>query len=83
MEHLYFKNCCIHLENKKLLQLLFESAELQRQKFENTKSDYELGLSTFFAVTSAETDYQGAKIAILQTFEVMLDLLLNLGLYKE
>ncbi len=70
-------------ENKKLLQLLFESAELQREKFENTKSDYELGLSTFFAVTSAESDYQGAKIAILQTFQVMLDLLLNLGLYKE
>jgi outer membrane protein TolC len=68
-------------ENLKLLQLLKENLEVQRCKFENAELEYARGLSTFFVVTNAQNDYQSSKIAILQTFDTLLNILLNLGMY--
>jgi outer membrane protein TolC len=70
-------------ENKNLLELLVENEQIQKAKFENLQSEYDRGLTTFFAVTTAFNDYQGSKISILQTFGVIIELLLNLGLYSE
>lgn len=69
-------------ENKKLLGLLLENAQLQKEKYENSQQEYERGLTTFFAVISNQNDYQSSRIAVLQTFQTLLDVLLQLGIYK-
>lgn len=69
-------------ENLRLLKFLVENEAIQEAKFENIQLEYSRGLSTFFTVTSAQSDVQSAKVAILQTFQTLIEILLNLSLYE-
>ncbi len=70
-------------QKKKILERLYESASLQKEKLDNAHLEYERGLNTFFDIMSAYNDYETSKISILNTCQVMLDILLNLSLYEE
>lgn len=69
-------------ENLRLLKFLVENSIVQKDKFENAQSEYSRGLTTFFTVTSAQSDYQSSKIVILQTFQTLIEIILNLSLYE-
>ena len=68
-------------ENLRLLKFLIENSVVQKDKFENAQLEYSRGLTTFFTVTSAQNDSQSSKIAILQTFQTLIEIILNLSLY--
>ncbi|MBM3183706.1 MAG: hypothetical protein FJZ64_00145, partial [Chlamydiae bacterium] len=69
-------------ENLQLLGFLYKNEEVQKAKFENAESEYSRGLNTVFVVTGAQNDYQSSKIVILQTFQTLIEILLNLSLYS-
>ncbi len=69
-------------ENFQTLKLIIEDQVFQKKKYENAKDEYDKGLSTFFVVTNAFQDYLSNKILLLQNFEMILDLLINLQLYN-
>lgn len=69
-------------ENLRLLKFLVENSIVQKDKFENAQQEYSRGLTTFFTVTSAQSDYQSSKIVILQTFQTLIEIILNLSLYE-
>lgn len=69
-------------EQRELLALLNENLDIQKAKYENAKLEYGNGLISFFTVTASQSDYQDAKISILQTYQIIIDILLNLSLYE-
>gem|GEM_PF-4529249 len=71
------------LNNKKEeLELLIDNIRLQKEKYQNAKKNYDLGMASFFDMMTAENDYQTSRLAKVQTQEIMVELLLNLSLYK-
>ncbi len=68
---------------KEELELLVENILLQEKKYLNAKKNYDLGMGSFFDMMSAENDYQTSRLAKVQTYGVLIELLLNLSLYKS
>lgn len=69
-------------EKKNLLALLIEQAEIEKEKFEAVRLDFERGLDVYDSVDSAQKNYLKAKILILQTFQNIIEIILNLSLYE-
>ncbi len=69
-------------DNEKMLKILFDYGRIQRDRYENQKVDFERGLTSFFNVTSAAADYQNTKIELLDVFQKITNIILDMRLYE-